>query len=89
MQAAVRGHLVRKQAIGTLRCVQAIAKIQVLVRARRAHHCQLLDKDIGQEKSNDDLQIDLVTQFYLYVTILNRLFPYISCTMLAHLGSTH
>ena len=36
LQAAVRGHLVRRHAIGTLRCVQAIVKMQVLVRARRA-----------------------------------------------------
>ncbi|KAG9443060.1 hypothetical protein H6P81_018914 [Aristolochia fimbriata] len=36
LQAAVRGHLVRKHAVGTLRCVQAIVKMQALVRARRA-----------------------------------------------------
>ncbi|KAL2468271.1 Protein IQ-DOMAIN 32 [Forsythia ovata] len=36
LQAAVRGHLVRRHAAGTLRCVQAIVKMQALVRARRA-----------------------------------------------------
>ncbi|KAJ6412045.1 hypothetical protein OIU84_005173 [Salix udensis] len=36
LQAAVRGHLVRQHAIGTLRCVQAIVKMQALIRARRA-----------------------------------------------------
>ncbi|KAL5557917.1 hypothetical protein UlMin_034128 [Ulmus minor] len=36
LQAAVRGHLVRRHAVGTLRCVQAIVKMQALVRARRA-----------------------------------------------------
>ncbi|KAI3460374.1 hypothetical protein Pfo_017037 [Paulownia fortunei] len=35
LQAAVRGHLVRRHAVGTLRCVQAIVKMQALVRARR------------------------------------------------------
>lgn len=35
LQAAVRGHLVRRHAVGTLRCVQAIIKMQALVRARR------------------------------------------------------
>ncbi|KAK9063900.1 hypothetical protein SSX86_017772 [Deinandra increscens subsp. villosa] len=35
LQAAVRGHLVRSHAVGTLRCVQAIVKMQALVRARR------------------------------------------------------
>ena len=34
LQAAVRGHLVRRQAVGSLRCVQAIIKMQILVRAR-------------------------------------------------------
>nr|GLL18136.1 protein IQ-DOMAIN 32-like isoform X1 [Ipomoea trifida] len=37
LQAAVRGHLVRRHAVGTLRCVQAIVKMQALVRARHAH----------------------------------------------------
>lgn len=50
LQAAVRGHLVRKQAIGTLRCVQAIAKMQILVRARRARQCTI----------NEEIQNDLV-----------------------------
>ncbi|CAA0818578.1 Protein IQ-DOMAIN 32 [Striga hermonthica] len=36
LQAAVRGHLVRRHAVGTLRCVQAIIKMQALVRARLA-----------------------------------------------------
>lgn len=36
LQAAIRGHLVRSHAVGTLRCVQAIIKLQALVRARRA-----------------------------------------------------
>ncbi|XP_010934534.1 protein IQ-DOMAIN 32-like [Elaeis guineensis] len=43
LQAAVRGHLVRRQAIGTLRCVQAIVKLQALVRARRT------EKSVVQE----------------------------------------
>ncbi|KAJ9542304.1 hypothetical protein OSB04_028810 [Centaurea solstitialis] len=36
LQAAVRGHLVRCHAAGALRCIQAIVKMQVLVRARQA-----------------------------------------------------
>ncbi|XP_022769136.1 protein IQ-DOMAIN 32-like isoform X2 [Durio zibethinus] len=40
LQAAVRGHLVRRHAVGTLRCVQAIVKMQVLVRARLARPSQ-------------------------------------------------
>ncbi|KAM7514078.1 hypothetical protein LguiA_003661 [Lonicera macranthoides] len=36
LQAAVRGHLVRRNAVGTLRCVLAIVRMQALVRARRS-----------------------------------------------------
>ncbi|KAL1533342.1 protein IQ-DOMAIN 32-like [Salvia divinorum] len=36
LQAVVRGHIVRSHAVGTLRCVQAIIKMQALVRARHA-----------------------------------------------------
>lgn len=37
LQAAVRGHLVRCRAAGALRCIQAIVKMQTLVRARHAN----------------------------------------------------
>lgn len=57
LQAAVRGHLVRKQAIGTLRCVQAIAKLQILVRVRRARQGQLLEKGVGREMNNEEFQM--------------------------------
>ena len=36
LQAAVRGHLVRNHAVGTLCCVKAIIKMQSLIRARQA-----------------------------------------------------
>ncbi|XP_073032802.1 protein IQ-DOMAIN 32 isoform X1 [Primulina eburnea] len=44
LQAAIRGHLVRRYAVGTLRCVQAIVKMQALVRAR---HARLLAEESG------------------------------------------
>ncbi|XP_065880792.1 protein IQ-DOMAIN 32 [Euphorbia lathyris] len=50
LQAAVRGHLVRQQAIGTLRCVQAIVKMQTLVRARQA---RLFREGLSSEKKID------------------------------------
>lgn len=37
LQAAVRGHLVRCRAAGSLRCIQAIVKMQTLVRAHRTN----------------------------------------------------
>lgn len=45
LQANVRRYLVRKHAVGTLRCVQAIVKMQVLVRTRQAR--------LSLEKDND------------------------------------
>ncbi|KDP36953.1 hypothetical protein JCGZ_08244 [Jatropha curcas] len=50
LQAVVRGHLVRQHAVGTLRCVQAIIKMQALVRARRA---RLLQEGSSTEKKID------------------------------------
>lgn len=49
LQAAVRGHLVRQHAVGTLRCVQAIIKMQILVRARRAR--QIVEGSLEKEKN--------------------------------------
>ncbi|XP_023744529.1 protein IQ-DOMAIN 32 [Lactuca sativa] len=51
LQAAVRGHLVRNHAVGTLRCVQAIVKMQALVRARRA--------DVASEINSDPKYISI------------------------------
>ncbi|XP_008785110.2 protein IQ-DOMAIN 32-like [Phoenix dactylifera] len=56
LQAAVRGHLVRRQAVGTLRCVQAIIKMQALVRARHAH--RLEEKFAAGEKLDEKIQIN-------------------------------
>ncbi|KAJ7957845.1 Protein IQ-DOMAIN 32 [Quillaja saponaria] len=51
LQAAVRGHLVRRHAVGTLRCVQAIVKMQTLVRARHAKSVEgsYPKKNLGQK----------------------------------------
>ncbi|RDX97251.1 Protein IQ-DOMAIN 32, partial [Mucuna pruriens] len=58
LQAAVRGHLVRRHAVGTLRCVQAIIKMQVLVRARRVRQSHLenhLNQKDGKRDSSEAL----------------------------------
>ncbi|XP_077231226.1 protein IQ-DOMAIN 32-like [Tasmannia lanceolata] len=54
LQAAVRGHLVRRQAVGTLRCVQAIVKMQALVRGR--HVRMSLEGLAIQEKLDEKLK---------------------------------
>lgn len=64
LQAAVRGHLVRRQAVGTLRCVQAIMKMQALVRARRvrlsAEGLGIQEKFVENIKTNDQRVNSLV-----------------------------
>ncbi|KAM1387903.1 hypothetical protein ACFX2I_016090 [Malus domestica] len=57
LQAAVRGHLVRRHAVGTLRCVQALVKMQALIRARHArqeidHNSKISEKEKSGAKSN-------------------------------------
>ncbi|KAK8512541.1 hypothetical protein V6N13_082913 [Hibiscus sabdariffa] len=46
LQAAVRGHLVRRHAVGSLRCVQAIVKMQLLVRARLSQEGSYAEKKL-------------------------------------------
>eukprot|EP01018_Ginkgo_biloba_P024030 Gb_18991 [translate_table: standard] len=48
LQALVRGHLVRRQAVGSLRCLQAIIRLQALVRARRV---RLSEQGLAIQKS--------------------------------------
>ncbi|KAL8459105.1 hypothetical protein ACS0TY_036542 [Phlomoides rotata] len=52
LQAAVRGHLVRCKAVGTLRCVQAIVKMQALIRARLANRIVEGSGDFEKQKNN-------------------------------------
>lgn len=62
LQAAVRGHLVRSHAVGTLRCVQAIMKMQVLVRARRAQHSRV-ENHLNHKDGKNDSSKALVLLF--------------------------
>ncbi|XP_027354244.1 protein IQ-DOMAIN 32-like isoform X2 [Abrus precatorius] len=58
LQAAVRGHLVRRHAVGTLRCFQAIIRMQALVRARYAQQSHLenhLNRKDGKKDSSKAL----------------------------------
>lgn len=66
LQAVVRGHLVRRHAVGSLRCVQAIIKMQALVRAHRARLSAKgstveakLDENLGKENNTTKLQVRL------------------------------
>ncbi|XP_020587451.1 protein IQ-DOMAIN 32-like [Phalaenopsis equestris] len=59
LQAAARGFLVRRQAAGTLRCIQAIVKMQALVRARHSvQSAKLIEKsNIDEFIQADVLQV--------------------------------
>ncbi|KAI0520253.1 hypothetical protein KFK09_007724 [Dendrobium nobile] len=59
IQAAARGYLVRRQAAGTLRCIQAIVKMQALVRARHSFQsAELTEKN----KLDKYIRADVVKQ---------------------------
>lgn len=52
LQSAIRGHLVRREAVETLWLAQAIVKFQALVRVRLA--CQLVQKSAAKEVKNPE-----------------------------------
>lgn len=64
LQASIRGHLVRCRAAGTLRCIQAIVKMQALVRARNAKLS--LDKSSTKKKRIQDSR---TKQHLTYISI--------------------
>ena len=57
----MRGHLVRQHAIGTLRCVQAIVKMQALIRARRARSWE--EQVVGKHGSPLSKTLVMLTLF--------------------------
>ncbi|CAJ1973234.1 unnamed protein product [Sphenostylis stenocarpa] len=77
LQAAIRGYLVRLHAVGTLRCVQAIIKMQVLVRARRTQQSHLqnhLNHKDGKSDSPEDLgNENLMTKSNVNYTSIQKL----------------
>ncbi|KAK8297642.1 hypothetical protein V6Z12_D05G201800 [Gossypium hirsutum] len=75
LQAAVRGHLVRRRALGTLRCIQAIVKMQVLVRARLSQEGPYDEKkrDGKHCGENQSLERSAIKQNATYTSIENLL----------------
>ncbi|KAF5457159.1 hypothetical protein F2P56_021285 [Juglans regia] len=58
LQALIRGHLVRRQAVTTLRCLQGIVKLQALVRGRRVR-LSVCGLEVQKKCSLDVLQREL------------------------------
>lgn len=65
LQAAVRGHLVRRQAVATLYCIHGIVKLQANIRGQIARcssiGCELITKQ-GLEK-----QVNYQTDFLKFI----------------------
>ncbi|XP_057463695.1 protein IQ-DOMAIN 31-like isoform X2 [Actinidia eriantha] len=63
LQALIRGHLVRRQAVATLRCMHAIVKFQALIRGRQVRlsdtGCEVLKK-CGLGEAMECKQMDLL-----------------------------
>ncbi|XP_039052806.1 protein IQ-DOMAIN 32-like isoform X2 [Hibiscus syriacus] len=75
LQAAVRGHLVRKHAAGTLRCIQAIVKMQILVRARLSQDGLYAENKLDGKLHNDNQNLgsSAIKQNATYTSIENLL----------------
>lgn len=68
LQAAIRGYLVRKHAVETLRCIKAIIKLQALVRARCAR--------LALEQSHsEELDVKRTEDSNTYKTLVTQLNP--------------
>ncbi|XP_075501196.1 LOW QUALITY PROTEIN: protein IQ-DOMAIN 31-like [Primulina tabacum] len=70
LQALVRGHLVRRQAVATFRCVRAIVKIQALVRGQRVRLSDSRPEKFKKytfAKRQDSKQVDIEETTNTYI----------------------
>ncbi|XXG46707.1 hypothetical protein AAC387_Pa02g1482 [Persea americana] len=76
LQALIRGHLVRRQAVATLRCLQGIVKLQALVRGRRVRRSDTgteIRKTCPQEKTLGDRPLGVRKSFHVDKVFANAL----------------
>lgn len=63
LQAVIRGHLVRRQAVATLNCILGIVKLQALARGRMVRHSDLSSQIHAKQtlSRQDAVSLDLIT----------------------------
>jgi hypothetical protein len=64
LQALIRGHLVRKQAKATLRCMQALVTAQARARAQRIRMVSEGKPNPNQSTHRNAMENDLFRQIY-------------------------
>lgn len=79
LQALIRGHLVRKQAKATLRCMQALVTAQARARAQRIQMMSEGKHNQNQPTHRNVMENDLFRQIYNVssITVTNYLFTVI------------
>lgn len=62
LQAIIRGHLVRRQAVTTLKCLQSVVNIQSQACAKRVQVADFTSHNACLEKRGKDIKIDMNSQ---------------------------
>ncbi|XP_071709581.1 protein IQ-DOMAIN 11-like [Rutidosis leptorrhynchoides] len=62
LQAIIRGHLVRRQAVTILKCLQSVVNIQSQASAKRVQVANFSSRNNFQEKRGTDIKIDMKSQ---------------------------
>ena len=60
LQALVRGHLVRRQAVATLCSMQGIVKLQALVRGQKVRH-SIIGREIYTKFGRRNVVVNVIT----------------------------
>ncbi|KAK4263424.1 hypothetical protein QN277_028831 [Acacia crassicarpa] len=88
LQALIRGHLVRRQAVSTLYCVKRIVKVQALVRGYKVRHSDIKVAVLKDTKSSNSTGVVTTAQAEKLSTsiFVNQLLASSSSTVPLHLN---